>query len=139
MTNKIKKLIKKAFYIYPYAFEKVVESTVDWAESNMAIDYTKVVVQTSPEKSKETQLCKIIDNNQEKLRWCYVVEKTLEHFKFEQDKVKFIQMYYFYKKSEVETCLSVGICRRTMFNWQDEILEIAYKWAIELKAIKEKQ
>lgn len=139
MTNKIRKLIKKAFYIYPDAFNNVVVSTVDWAESNMAVDYGKVAVQTSPGNYKETQLCALMDENQKRLRWCYVVEKVLDHYKFEQDKVKFIETYYFHKKSEVETCLSVGICRRTMFNWQDEIMGIAYKWAIELKAIKEEK
>jgi hypothetical protein len=101
----------------------------------MAIDYSKVAVQTSPSNYKEAQLCALMDDNLKLVRWSYVVEKVLDHFKFEQDKVKFIRQHYFAKKGEVETCLEIGICRATMFNWQNEIIDIAYKWARELKVL----
>ena len=61
-----------------------------------------------------------------------MVEKVLEHYKFQPDKLKLIDLYFFKGKTIVNTCLSVGICRATFFNWTNEILEIAYKWAKEL-------
>lgn len=137
MKSAEKKLIKKALYNYLENLKTAVISTVEWAESNMAVDYGKVAVKSSPSNYKETQLCGIIDDNQKRLRWCYVVEKVLDHYRFEQEKVKFIQVHYFEKKGEVQTCLDVGICRATIFNWQIEILEVAYNWAKELKLIKE--
>lgn len=139
MNKKEKFLIKRALRLYPEARKSSVTSLVDWAESNMGVDYGKVAVCSSPGNYKETQLCALMDANENLLRWCYVVEKVLDHFKFEKDKIEFIRMHYFDNKSEVETCLSVGICRATMFNWQTEILEVAYNWAKELKVIKESQ
>ena len=135
MKNEIRKLIKKAFYNYPKAMKEAVVLTVDWAESNFAIDYSKVSVQTSPGNYKETQLCSLMDNNLKAIRWCYVVEKVLDHYHFEQEKIKFIQMLYFDKKCEVDICVEVCIGRATFYRWQDEIIEEAYKWAKELRLI----
>jgi hypothetical protein len=118
-------------------FENAVQSTVEWAESNFAVDYSKVSVQTSPGNYKEAQLCALLDDNQKKVRWCYMVEKVLDHYHFESDKIKFIEQYFFKQKGAVITCLEVGICRATLFNWENEIIETAYKWAKELKLIKE--
>ena len=137
MKNETRKMIKKAFYTYKEMMKRAVVSTVEWAESNFAVDYSKVSVQTSPNNYKETQLCSLMDNNLKAVRWCYVVEKVLDHYHFEQDKVKFIKIFYFDKKGESLTCLEVGISRRAFFYWQEEILEIAYKWAKELKLIGE--
>ena len=134
MQEGIKK-VKKILYSYPKLQRVAVTSTVEWAESNFAVDYSKVSVQTSPCNSKETQLCKIIDSNLSAMRWCYVVEKVLDHYKFEQDKVKFIKMHYFDKRGELETCLEIGVCRATFYNWQNEVLETTYNWAKELKVI----
>ena len=135
MEDKERKIVKRALFNYPKLLDGVVQSTVDWAESNIAVDYSKVAVQTSPSNHKETQLCKLIDKNQNNIRWCYVVEKVLDHYKFEEDKVRFIDLYYFKHKGETQACLEVGICRRTMFYWQEEILEITYRWAREFKLI----
>ena len=135
MKNATKNLIKKAFYTYPETMKGAVISTVEWAESNFAIDYSKVSVQTSPSNHKETQLCAILDENLKKYRWCYVVEKVLDHYHFEKDKVRFIETHYFKKKGDIETCLNVGISRRTFYNWQEEIFETAFNWAKELRLI----
>lgn len=137
MKKETRKLIKKMFYEYPKNFNKSVTLAVEWAESNMAVDYSKVAVQTTPGNYKETQLCNVIDKNIRELRWCYVIEKVLDHYKFEQDKVKFIKTFYFDKKGEILTCLEVGISRRTLFRMQDEVFDFAYKWAKELKVIGE--
>ena len=137
MENATRNKIKRAFYNYPETMKNAVVSTVEWAESNFAVDYSKVSVQTSPSNHKEAQLCALMDENLKKVRWCYCVDKVLDHYCFEQDKVRFIREHYFNKKGDIETCLNVGICRATFYNWQEEIIEIAYKWAKELKLIKE--
>jgi hypothetical protein len=135
MEKKALKLVKKALYTYPKMLKEAVTSTVEWADSNMAVDFGKVAVQSSAGNFKETQLCKIMDDNLLKVRWCYMVEKVLDHYHFEQDKVKFIKMHYFDKRGELETCLEIGVCRATFYNWQNEVLETAYNWAKELKVI----
>lgn len=135
MESKIRSRIKKAFYTYPKVMAEAVTSTVEWAESNFAVNYEKVCVQATQSNHKETQLCKLIDSNLSKMRWCYVIEKVLDHFKFDRDKIQFIQEYYFERKGENYTCVNVGISRRTLFRWQEEILDIAYKWAVELNVL----
>lgn len=139
MEKNTRRELKKILYNYPKIFNKVVQSTVDWAESNFAIDYSKVSVQSSPSNYKEAQLCALLDDNQKKVRWCYMVEKVLDHYHFESDKIRFIENYFFKQKGEVATCLNVGIGRATLFRWENEIIETAYKWAKELKLIKEQQ
>ena len=137
MKKRARDLIKHALYNYRDMQKVAVISTVDWAESNFAIDYSKVSVQSSPSNYKETQLCALIDDNLKKVRWCYVVEKVLDHYHFEPDKQKFIREHYFLKKGETAICLDIGISRATLYRWQEEILGIAYRWAIELKVIGE--
>lgn len=137
MEQRSRRAIKSALKNYLKNFENVVQSTVDWAESNMAVDYGKVVVKSSKANYKETQLCGIIDDNQKKMRWCYMVEKVLDHYHFESDKVRFIEDYFFKQKGEVYTCLNGGISRRTLYRWENEIIETAYKWAKELRLLKE--
>ena len=79
---------------------------------------------------EKREISRKVLTEQEKL-----VDKVLEHYKFESDKLKMIDLYFFNGKTIVYTCLAVGICRATFFNWANEILEIAYKWAKELKLI----
>lgn len=134
MDVKTKKTIEKVFFNYKKFLSKTVTSTVDWAESGLAIDYSKPMVKNTPTGAKETRLCQILDDNQKALRWCYVVEKTLESFKF-TDRDKLIQAYFFENRGEVCTCKRIGICRATFFNWKNEIIEKAFLWAKELKVL----
>lgn len=131
MEKETLKKVKRAFFSYPLYRKQAVQSTVDFAEEQLAVDYSKVSVSSTKSNTKETRLCGIIDDNLTVLKWCYVVEKVLDHYRFEQDKVKFIQTRFFERKGDIETCLKVGICRRTLFNWQEEIIEKGYLWAQE--------
>ena len=135
MKNREFKVIERAFYNYQTIMQSAVKSTVDLAEKGIITDYMKLPVQSSNRGARENKLCAIIDDELKKVRWCYVVEKVLDHYYFEKDKVKFIRMHYFDRKTETEACMSIGICRATMFNWRNEILETAYKWAKELRLI----
>ena len=124
-----------SFRNYKENLQVAVISTVDWAESNFAIDYSKISVMGCSGNSKEDALIKIIDKNEDKIRWCRVVEKTMEHYQFEKDKLNFIETYFFNGKSVEYTCIAVGICRTTFFNWENEILEMACNWAKELRLV----
>lgn len=62
-----------------------------------------------------------------------VADKVIEHYKFDLAKSNLITKFFFEGKSITATCLSVGICRTTFFKWMNEILELAYLWAKELK------
>ena len=66
MEQRSRRAIKSALKNYLKNFDNVVQSTVDWAENNMAVDYGKVVVKSSKGNYKETQLCGLIDENQKK-------------------------------------------------------------------------
>lgn len=136
MDRKLKKIIEDAFFNYKKISSEAVISTVEWAESNLAIDYSKVSVKSSSTGGKEEKLCEIIDNSQNALRWCYVVEKTLDFFKWDI-KEKLIRIHFFERKSVLRTCQEIHCSRRTCLYWKDEILTKAYQWAIELKLLKE--
>lgn len=64
-----------------------------------------------------------------------LVEKVLEHYRFEIDKLKMIELYFFEGKTITFTCLEVGICRATFFNWMNEVLYVSEKWAKELGVV----
>ena len=63
-------------------------------------------------------------------------EKVMEHYKFDKAKLKLINLFFLEGKSVVSSCLLVGISRATFFNWINEILDIAYKWAVELGIVE---
>jgi ACT domain-containing protein len=62
-----------------------------------------------------------------------VIDKVLEHYRFETCKVKVIRLFLIGNKSVVQTCMDIGLARSTFYLWLDEILELASKWQKELK------
>lgn len=64
-----------------------------------------------------------------------MVEKVLEHYRFEPDKVKMIRLYFLDGQSVNYVCIAVGISRSTFFYWMNEILDLSLRWAKELKLI----
>lgn len=134
MDKYIRRTLKKAFYTYQEMSKNAVQSTVEWAESNFAVDYSKERVKSSAGNVKEGKLCKIIDDNLTAIRWCTVVEKVLDYYKWD-GREKLIRQRYFEKKSITAICLNIGICRSTFFIWSDEILLKAEQWARELRLL----
>ena len=134
MKKEERKKIEKAFFNYKEYMAQGVISTVEWAESNMAVDYSKVAVQTSPSNYKEEKLCEVIDQKIDTYRWSLVVEKVLDMHKFDA-KSKFIRKHYFDKKNIYQVCYDIGICERTYKYWKEEIIEDAYLWAKEYKLV----
>lgn len=134
MEKLVRKKIEYAFYNYKKLSDMAVQSTVELAEKNMAIDYSKVVVQSTASNQKEAKLCDAIDRSLSAYRWCIVVEKILDYFKWDS-KEKLIRMKYFEKKGIQEVCFEVGISERTFKYWKEEIILRAYMWAKELKLL----
>lgn len=129
----VKKKLENAFYNYE-------KNMKDAAEQSSAIDrglvalYGGVKVQGGNKNGRENAIIKAIDKECELWRWCYVVEKTLEYF-YIGGKDDFIRCRYFKRYSEVLTCRVCHISRRTFYNWLDDVLMVALKWAKEYKLI----
>ena len=134
MEKNIKNKIKNAFYDYPKLKRHGAASVVEWAESGMAVDYSKIKVQSSNMVGKETYLCSLLDENFQSYRWAIVVEKVLDFYKW-GFKERFIQLRYFERKTTVQICFALPISERTFRYWEEEILLKAYMWAKELNLI----
>lgn len=129
MNYQERKQIEHAFYFYEAEMKKYYQSTVDFAESGLAVDYSRERVSSSAMNAKETRLCGIIDKNNPS-PWCKVVENTLitYHKKVEE---QIIRLHYFACKpvSEVSRILSVPL--PTAYRKNTEILSTAAEWAKE--------
>lgn len=136
MEKSTKKKIEYAFYHYKQFMAQGVISTVAWAEDNMAVDYSKVVVKSSSTGKKEERMCAEIDKGIAAYRWSLVVEKVLDFYKWDC-KEKLIRLKYFEQRSKYYVCEKVGISERTFRYWRDEILLKAQQWAEEYRLIGE--
>ena len=134
MDKETKKRIEYAFYNYEELKNSASQELVDLAYKNIAVCYDKPAVKSSVTKTMQDKICAVMDKTSENYRWALVVEKTIEHFSWDCRK-QLIFEKYFRKKSETETCLTIGMCRATLFRWIEDILDIAYHWAIELGVI----
>lgn len=129
----IKKKLEHAFYFYETEIKKYYQSTVDFAESGLAIDYSKVRVSSSAGNAKETRLCGIIDKNV-RSPWLTVVENTLitYHKKHEE---QIIRLHYFECKNLAEVSRIIEMPIATVYRKNGEILEVAAEWAKEFGLI----
>ena len=133
MKYQERKQIEHAFFFYEAEMKKYYQSTVDFAESGLAVDYSRERVSSSAINAKEARLCGIIDKNNPSL-WYKVVENTLitYHKKVEE---QIIRLHYFACKpvSEVSRILSVPL--PTAYRKNMEILVTAAEWAKEFGLI----
>ena len=135
MEKEIRKKIEYAFYNYEILRNKSAQELVDLAYKNIAVRYDKISVKGSSGKTMQDRICEISDKASEDYRWTLVVEKTIEHYRFDKDISSLIQLHYFQKKGEVEACLCIGISRATLFRFIDKIINIAEQCAISLGVI----
>ena len=126
MDLAVKKKLENAFYNY--------EQNMKAAEQTSAIDrgliamYGSVRVQSGFKNGRENEIIKAIDKECELWRWCYLVEKTLDYF-YTIGKDDFIRCRYFKRFSQTQTCRQCHISRATYFNWLNDVLMVALKWA----------
>ena len=135
MEKRVQRQIEYNLKNYQKLIKSTVQSTADFATKNMSVDYGKVAVQTSPSNFREELLCRMIDKSSECLRWVGVIDKVIDHYKFE-DKKQIILLRYFNGYSVSKICKTIGISTRTYFNWRIEIIELTEGWARELVLIK---
>lgn len=133
MTSEQRKIIEREFYRYTFN-KKTSENYAVYAIAydSSAPDGDRIKSSTG---NKNEQLIIRAIYDQERMRaWCNVYEKTLEKFKWEH-KDKLMEKRYRERKKPEKICREIGIARRTYDYWVDDILEVAYRWAKELKLL----
>lgn len=134
MDKNVKRELIYAFRNYRKLIETVVQSTVDLAERDLSVNYGGERVKTSLTNKREDKIVNGIDKSFNSWRWCYVVEKTLDCYKF-TIKDKIIRYRWFDRMSVRNVCRKCFVGEATFYRWQTEILETAEKWAAEYHLI----
>lgn len=134
LERKIRKRIEWAFYNYSELKKNAEEYILDVAESQMAVNYDKLPVQSSNGNSIERTLINGIDKNIA-YKWCKVVEQTIEHFTG-TGKDTLVKMRYFEKKSEHRLSEKLFVDRSAIYDWINEVLTYGAMVALQLGIIK---
>ena len=134
MNLNIKRKIDRAFFNYKSNIAAGVHSTVEWAQSNMAMRYDRPAVQSSPGRKREERLCAVIDDNMNKYKWCRVVENVLIKYHGEY-KDLLIDLRFFRKMPIEQVSVLMNVDRATIFRWLNDIRECARMWAEEYKLL----
>ena len=130
MNLNTKRKIDRAFFNYEKMRQAGVQSTIDWAEQNMAIRYDDVKVKRSPSAKREARLCAFLDDNMKKYRWCRVVENVLIRY-HGLNEAALINMRFFQKKPIEEVAIAMNVDRATIFRWLNRVRDVAAEWAGE--------
>lgn len=134
LERKIRKKIEWAFYNYDNLKKQAEEYILDIAESQMAVSYDKLPVQSSNGNGVERAVINGIDKNTA-YKWCKVVEQTIEHFA-DTGKDTLVKLKYFEKLREWQLCDKLYITRPSLFNWLEDILTYATMVALQDRLIK---
>lgn len=126
-----KKAIRSAFFNYKKYRNIAIDSIVDYALSNFAVNYEKPCVMSSPTRKREENICKIIDKDDKTYKWCKVVEATVTKF-YGTGKDALIKALYFDRLSVRRTAFILHMGKNTVTRWDNEILESAEIYAKKL-------
>lgn len=132
MTKQQRKRIEREFFGYMHNRQKAAEYVSSHAYDHFGVDYSSERVKSSRGNSAESGVIRMIDEADEAWRWCLVFEKTLERFRWEK-KDELMRKKYIERKNPYTICAEIGIGRSTYFYWKEEILQIAFMWATDLK------
>ncbi len=124
LERKIRKKIEWAFYNYDSLKESAKEYIVEIAESQIAVNYDKLPVQSSNDNSIERAIINGIDKNIA-YKWCKVVEQTIEHFEG-TGKDTLIRCKYFEKKRNWDIANRLYISDTSVKYWINDILQYAF-------------
>jgi hypothetical protein len=135
----IRKKIEWAFYNYDMLKKRASEYTYDIACTGVTARYEAVGGHSNC-ISNPTELKGISAASQTDEAWVKVVDKTLERFKDQPKKIKFIQYKYMKRISVKDLLLNYRDVfnvyeERTYYNWLDEILAYAAMVAIQYKLL----
>lgn len=133
MTSEQRKTIEREFYRYKWNKNQINNYAVcAVAYDSSAPDGERV---KSSSGNKQEQLVIRAIYQTERLRgWCTVFEKTQEKFKWEL-KDELMQKKYIERKKPWKICDELNIADRTYRYWLNQILEVGYLWAKELKIL----
>lgn len=132
MTKQQRKKIEREFYGYTCNRQKAADYVSSHAYDHFGVDYSSERVKSSHGNGTESSVIRMIDEADEAWRWCLVFEKTLERFRWEK-KDELMRKKYIERKNPYTICAEIGIGRSTYFYWKEEILQIAFLWATDLK------
>lgn len=124
LERKIRKRIEWAFYNYSELKKSAEEYILDVAESQMAVSYDKLPVQSSNSNSVERAVINGIDKNTA-YKWCKVVEQTIEHFTG-TGKDTLVRLKYFEKKRNWDIANRLYISDTSVKYWLNDILQYAF-------------
>lgn len=132
MTKQQRKKIEREFYGYTRNRQKAADYVSSHVYDHFGVDYSSERVKSSHGNGTESSVIRMIDEADEAWRWCLVFEKTLERFRWEK-KDELMRKKYIERKNPYMICGEIGIGRSTYFYWKEEILQIAFLWATDLK------
>jgi hypothetical protein len=134
INKQTEKQIKNAFRNYEKLKKEAAEYLANLATNGIATNWEHIGHGRggyyNPTEKKALKACE-----NEKLKWCYVVEKTLRHYQEqEQDgrgKAELIRQLFFEKKSPFSIMINLHIQERTYYYWLDEIITYAAFQAVQ--------
>lgn len=132
MTRQQRKQIEREFYNYKANRDKAANHVASHAYDGFGMDYSEPRVQSSPGNSVEDSLIRAISQEERAWKWCIVFQKTMERFLMEQ-KDELMRRRYILREHYLTTCTALCMAPSTYFYWVEDILNVAYKWAVELK------
>ena len=136
MEKKTRKILKYAFLNYRDNKKKAAAELVDVAERGIIARYGAISVASSRKvDGLESAIINYLDKQSNAYFWCLVVEKTLEHFIFDNEKYNFIIERLINKKSALSISLNFYIAESTVKNWENSILKLAENWAAAYKLL----
>lgn len=130
MTKTQKKLIEREFYKYKENKRNCGNVVNKVAFMSRISDEERVM--TSSGNTIENTMVRALNEDIRIHNWVKVFENTLSKFKWEQ-KDKLMQKRYIERESPERTCHELAISRSTYFYWVEDILQVAFMWAKELK------
>ena len=131
MTRAQRKQIEREFYNYKANRDKAASYVASHAYDNFGMDYSEPRVKSSSGNGVERNVIRMISEEERAWKWCIVFQKTMERFRWTQ-KDELMRRRYISNEREVKTCMAVGIERRTYFYWLNELLDVAFLWALDL-------
>ena len=127
-----RKKLENAFYNYDQNRRKANINLGEIIPCVGAIDYSKLVVQSTKSNIMEGNVVKAIDEKETAFKLFKIVDNVLIKYK-DDYRFKLIDCLYFKRLCPNQVVRRLKIDRATLFRWKNEILLSAEFWAHELK------